>query len=146
MSFHGNKDNVFLFNPPPLAPFWFSFCCLNWESGSIMSGQCFFLLFLMRSHFVGILLGPPCYSLGSLPLFFFFFGLNLCSVLPCVSGPSSPRRSPLRLLRVCLSVFQSVLLSLSSLLQLPRLLALLGFSASWSLSRVSVPVSASAPP
>ena len=82
--------------PPPPAPFWFSFCCLNWESGSIMSAQCFFLLFLM-SHFVGILLGPPCYSLESLSLSLslsFFFGLNLCSVLPCVSGPSSPRRSP----------------------------------------------------
>ena len=73
-----------------------------------MSRQCFFLLFLM-SHFVGILLGP-------------FLHTSLPTAIPWVPGC---------LLRVCLSVFQSVLLSLSSLLS-PRTPGFVGFSVSVS--------------
>ena len=110
-----------------------------------MSRQCFFLLILM-SHFVGILLGPPCYSPGI--FFFFFFGLNLCSVLLCVLGPSSPRRSPLPFPGSPVACSESVFLCFSPsccLSPASCLLARLGLSVSLSLSRVSVPVSASAP-
>lgn len=126
--------------PPPPSPFCFSFCCLNWEGGSIMSGQRFFLLFLMF-HFVGLLLGPPCSSLGSLSVsLFFFFGSQSLFCLSLRFWPFLPTSFPPAIPWVpgCLSFS----LSCSSFLGSwhSRVSRLLG------LSRVSVPVSASAPP
>ena len=123
--------------PPPPAPFWFSFCCLNWESGSIMSAQCFFLLFLM-SHFVGILLGPPCYSLESLSLslslsLFFLVSISVLSypvflALPPHVAPPAPAPS----LSFCISVCPAVSLQPPPASSSPRTPGFLGFSVSVS--------------
>lgn len=81
--------------------------------------------------------GHPSWSSLLLSWDLFFFGLNLCSVLLCF-GPFLPTSLPAAipwvpgcLLRVCLSVLQSVLLSLSSLLS-PRTPGFVGFSVSAS--------------